>query len=376
LRSGWSYNLSILAAGSGGFSIANINNYDSEMDKLDLQISNYYILGFQSNNPKHDGAFHKLEVKTELSGVLLKHRDGYLDRRPIDVLESSRQEKSLMTALASPLAAAQLQIIFRPAYFYDSSPKAKVLVEARISMKNMTFKKRGAEFAADIYVMGAAYAEDGSLAARFSQTLPISFDKENEAEFRNNNYVYRNYLRLRPGKYQIKIAASDDSNNLGAAEQSLEILPLLEKGLAGSSIVLIEQMSKLPELVQNLEANLLDGSDPLLYSGMEIQPRAESKLPINSVIQVLFRLYNLSDSSDQWNMVAKPKLLNEKGESLALAPISLNKIISPIGEGRGVVVLSLPFQGAAPGKYKLMIEIGDTASAETAKLQTDIEFVK
>jgi len=32
----------------------------------------------------------------------LKHRPGYQDRRPIDVLASSKQEKALLTALASP----------------------------------------------------------------------------------------------------------------------------------------------------------------------------------------------------------------------------------------------------------------------------------
>ncbi len=77
-----SLNLSSMAVESGGFSIHDTNGYDGELDKLDRQISNYYILGFQSSNPRHDGSYRKLEVKTGLRGVTLKHRNGYFDRLP------------------------------------------------------------------------------------------------------------------------------------------------------------------------------------------------------------------------------------------------------------------------------------------------------
>ena len=114
-----------LAADSGGFSISNTNDIDAELDKLDQQLSNYYILGFQSNNPKHDGAFRNVKVKTELKGVTLKYRPGYQDRRPVDALASSRQEQRLLTALATPGAATQLPVAFRPMYFYDSLQRSK-----------------------------------------------------------------------------------------------------------------------------------------------------------------------------------------------------------------------------------------------------------
>ena len=189
-----------LATESGGFSIIDTNNIDDELDQLDQQISNYYILGFQSNNPKHDGAFRKVEVKTDLKGVTLKHRPGYQDRRPIDVLASSKQEQTLLTALASPGAATQLPIAFRPVYFYDSPRIARVLVAARIRMEKMAFKKKGGQIGTDLNIMGVAYAEDGSIAARFSETLPISFDKEKEPEFRNGKSGLPQLLQTASGQ--------------------------------------------------------------------------------------------------------------------------------------------------------------------------------
>jgi VWFA-related protein len=365
-----------LASQSGGTAVFNTTTPNNELDKLDQQLSNYYVLGFQSNNPLHDGAFRKLEVRTEAKGVTLKYRTGYQDRSPVDVLASSKQEKTLMTALDSPDAAQQLPLVFRPAYFYDSAQAARVLVAARIRMEKMVFKKKGGQLGADLNIMGVAYAEDGRTAARFSETLPVSFDKEKEAEFRKGNLAYRNYFRLRPGKYRLKLAVSDESNNIGSTEQAFEVPPLPEQALAGSSLVVAEGMSRLPELVQNLQNQMLEQSDPLLYSGMQIEPRVENRLPVNSAIPVIFRVYNLPGQPDQWDFAAKAKLLDEKGREFALPPISLKKVMSPAGKAEAVVALRLPFQDVPPGKYTLVIETTDAAATNATTFRTDLEFIK
>jgi VWFA-related protein len=363
-----------LADESGGSRIE-AWHLESELGKLDQQISNYYILGFQSGNPRHDGAFRKLEVKTGLKGVTLKHRPGYQDRRPVDALASSRQEKTLLTALASPGKTSQLPIDFRPAYFYDSPRAARVLIAAKIRMEKTSMQNKGDQLGTDLSIMGVAYAEDGSVAARFSQTLPIAFDKEKETEFRKEDFAYRNYLKLRPGKYHLKFAVSDESNHLGSVEQPLEVPPFPERGLAASSLVLVGRSSPLPELIRNLQTQLLDESDPLTYSDMQIEPSLENRAPAGSAVPVLFRIYNLPGGSGPWELSARAKLVDGKGREFGLAPISLNKSMSVAGRSEAVVSLSLPFQGVPPGKYRLVVEVTEAASSESATLQTDLELI-
>jgi len=368
--------LASLAAASGGFSITGVSEIDTELDRLNQQISSYYILGFQSSNPKHDGAFRNVKITTSAKGVALKYQAGYQDRRPNGVLASSKQEQMLLAALATPGTATRLPITFRPAYFYDSSRPARVLIAAKIRTEKMTFKKTGAQLGTDINIMGAAYAENGSIAARFSETLPISFDREKEEEFRKQDLTYSNYFRLRPGKYRLKLAASDESNNLGSMEQSLEVPALPGQGPAFSSLVVAEQSSKLPDLIQRLQTQLLDRTDPLFYSGMQIQPSVENRLPVNSPVFVLFRIYNLPGRAEECDLVASPKLLGQKGEWFELPPINLNEAASPAGSAEAVVGLQLPFQNVPPGKYRLVIETKEAGSTQTATLQTDLEFVQ
>src|SRR5262249_22519924 len=115
-----------LALETGGMPIFNTNNLNEGLDKVDLELSNYYVLGFYSSNSKRDGKFRKLEVKTDVKGVKLKYRKGYTDPRPLDALAGSKGERSLMNALASPTPATQLPVAFRPVYFYDSPQLVRI----------------------------------------------------------------------------------------------------------------------------------------------------------------------------------------------------------------------------------------------------------
>jgi len=243
-------------------------------------------------------------------------------------------------------------------------------------MEKTVFRKKGAQIGTDLNIMGVAYAEDGSIAARFSQTLPISFDKENEPEFRKGSLAYRNYFKLRPGKYRLKLAVSDESNNLGSMEQSLEVPAFPDQGFAGSSIVIAEQTSQLPDLIRNLQSQLLDENDPLLCQGVQIEPSLENRLRAGSAIPLMFRLYNLPGPPDQRDMKAKARLLDETGKEYALGPISLKKTMSAVSEAEVAIMLSLSFQDVPPGKYRLIIETSEAASLKTATLQTDLEFIK
>ena len=363
-----------LASETGGFSIYNTNDLETELDKLDKQVSNYYILGFQSNNPKHDGAFRKLEVKIDLKGITLRHRNGYLDRRPIDTLASSKQENSLLSALASPSAESQLPLVFRASYFYDSPHLARILVSVRIDLENATLKKKGGELTCDLNMMGVAYAEDGATSARFSQTLHLSFDKEKEQEFRKSRLPYNNYFKLRPGKYRLKLGVSDEGNNLGTTEQALEIPALPEAGLAASSLVIPEQIARLPELIQNLQMRLLDSDDPMLYAGMQISPSVENRMPVNSGVPVLFRIYNLSGNPDSWKLSANAKLVGENGREIVLTGLPIDQNLSRVGEGEAAVALTLPLQSSLPGKFKLVVETFDAVTGKKATAQTEVEF--
>ncbi len=265
---------------------------------------------------------------------------------------------------------------FRPLYFYDPPQAARVLIAVRLQTDKIAFKKKGGQIGADLNILGVAYAEDGSVAARFSGTLPLALDQEKNAESRKGALRYLNYFKLRPGKYRLKLAASDESNNLGATEQSLEVPALPGQGFAVSSLVVAEQLSQLPDLIKNLQSQLLDQSNPLLFLKTQIEPSVENRLPSNSAILALFRIYSVLRGTDQLELAAAAALLNAKGEKIAILPIPLKETMFSVSPSEAVVGLRLPFRNVPPGKYRLMIEIAEKGSGQSATLQTDIEYVQ
>ncbi len=352
------------------------HDFERELGKWVKQLGHYYVLGFQSGNPKRDGAYHKLEVKTDVRNVRLRYQNFYRDRRPLDSLANSRQEKSLLNAMSSNVSNGEIPITFRASYFYVSPKSAKVIISTKIRTEKLKLRKTQEQYRCVLNIMGAAYGEDGTVAARFSEPLNLTFAKEQESEFRKTNLAYQNQFRLRPGKYRLKLAVSDEEGHVGSMEQSLVLPALTENGLAASSLVIVDKLSPLPDLIRTLHSKLLDDSDPFVYSGMQISPSIENKLPVNLPMTVLLKIYNLPTGSGTWKLEARARLLGANGEELMLATIPLEGRISQTGNSEATVAVDIPFRDVAPGKYKLLIEVSETGTSQSTTAQTDVEFTR
>jgi hypothetical protein len=241
-------------------------------------------------------------------------------------------------------------------------------------MAQVELKKKGSQLGSELNVMGVAYAEYGSVSARFSETLQVTLDKDKEKNFRKANIGYRNYFKLRPGKYRLKLVTSDTANSLGSAEHSLDVPAMPESGIGGSSLVIAEEVSRLPDLIRDLHAKMLDDSEPLIFSGVRISPSIENKLSTDSPLHVFFRLYGIGSRR---NPILKARLVGENGSTFSLPPIPFDSdIVSRIGE-EAMVGLNLPFKEVSPGKYTLVVavETADAGSPQSVAVQTDLEFV-
>jgi VWFA-related protein len=360
-----------LATETGGIPIFNTNNLNEGLDKVDLELSNYYVLGFYSGNPKRDGKFRKLEVKTDLKGVKLKYRRGYMDPRPLDALAGSKGERSLMSALASPTPPSQLPVAFRPVYFYDSPQLVRIPIAAKIRKGSIELKKKGQQLVNAVDVMGVAYAEDGSVAARFSETLNVVVDKEKEEAFRSQDLDYRNYLKLKPGKYQIKVAVADEKGKVGMAEQSLVVPPMSADEVTPSSLIVSQELSRLPELIQNLQARLLDEADPLVYKGFQFSV-GNNQINRQYPMAIFYKLYNVQSNEPGKALSATIQMTDEQGKVNTFPPIGLEESAVASGPSELTIALNFPVKDLAPGKYKLMVETSDGATKKTVSTQTDI----
>jgi hypothetical protein len=219
--------------------------------------------------------------------------------------------------------------------------------------------------------MGVAYGEDGSVAARFSETVNLSIEKEKEAAFQNQDIPYQNYLKLRPGKYQLKIAIADEKGKIGTTEQQLVIPPLPADGMASSSLVLTQQMNQLPDLIKNIQSSLMEENDPLAYKGMQLIPDVDQILSKDGSIAVYYKVYNLKSNPQNRHLVAKIQVIDEKGAPATNESLVLDDATQPTGPSEAAIGFSIPLKGMAPGKYQLKIETQDAEQNQSVNSGTE-----
>lgn len=77
--------LRVLAELTGGYAVVNQNDFRKALQRIDAETSDYYVIGYYSNNPDPRKRTRRIEVKVKRDGLNVNHRTSYsLKLPPID----------------------------------------------------------------------------------------------------------------------------------------------------------------------------------------------------------------------------------------------------------------------------------------------------
>jgi VWFA-related protein len=93
-----------LAAVTGGFSLIGSNNYEAAFERLVVENSFHYLIGFNSAIQQRDGRYVKLDVRVKRPGLQVRSIDGYV--APRGRPEELRRPKTVLTATWDAVASA------------------------------------------------------------------------------------------------------------------------------------------------------------------------------------------------------------------------------------------------------------------------------
>jgi VWFA-related protein len=74
--------LRTIAELTGGYAAVNQNDFDKALKRIDAETSDYYVVGYYSNNPDPRKRNRTLEVKVTRPGLNVSHRTSYTLRSP------------------------------------------------------------------------------------------------------------------------------------------------------------------------------------------------------------------------------------------------------------------------------------------------------
>ncbi len=362
--------MQMLADGTGGFVIKNTNDLFAGLQKIGQEMDEFYVIGY-TPPASEEGSCHALRVKVDQGGDSVRARSGYCNSRPKDLLAGNPIEKTLENRAAASQAgtvAASIQLPF----FYTGPNEARVNVAMEIPADVLKFEKVKGKFHAEMNVLGIAYNPDGSVGARFSDTVKREFEDKKQVEaFQQAPFHYENEFEVASGQYNLKVvfsgAGSDGKSgaSFGKIEVPLSIDPWSSQfGLSG--LALSKQVRQQAAMAQGLDASLIEDRVPLVTQGVQVIPFGSNKFTKTEPALFYAEIYEpLLLNADPKNKPAiglQIRILDRKTKDqkfstglmrLDMATVSENPTI-PIAE-------KMPLDNLGPGQYVVEFEARDSA---------------
>src|SRR5579884_203683 len=218
-----------LAERTGGRAFYNTNDLESAMrDSID-DGSTYYTLGYYPENKDWNGAFRKIQVKLQRSGVILHYRIGYFaaDSTAFTKLNPKKQDQDFDEALSLnvPISTAlPFKALIMPP---SAKTQNKVVVSYGVDPHALTFseieggfRQVNMECAVRVFAKKSPEKTLAMEAQKMGGTLnPEAYEKVVKGFF-----PCRDQLSLQPGDYILRLGVRDNESGLiGTANATLTI---------------------------------------------------------------------------------------------------------------------------------------------------------
>jgi VWFA-related protein len=363
-----------LADGTGGFVIINTNDLLAGLQKIAKDQSQYYVLGYTPSSAA-EGSCHTLKVKVERSGTTVRSRSGYCRVKPQDALAGNSVEKDLENRVAGE-AAGNLNATMQAPFFYTSSNTARVNLVIDIPTSTLKFEKVKGKQHSSINVLGIAYKSDGSIAARFSDTVDLDFDDKKELQdFQSHPFHYENQFEVASGTYTLKVGFSSGNDSFGKLQTALVIGTYNEKQFALSALALSNQLRRISDMGSSLDAELLEDKRPLVAQGMQISPSASNRFKTTDAAAIYVEVYApLLASPTPPKLGLELKVVDRKTGTQKI-DAGFTNTASAISAGNPLVPLGmkLPVGSLPAGSYRVEVTALDSAGNSTKASTADFE---
>jgi VWFA-related protein len=332
----------LIAVGNetGGFAAVDSNDTPGEISRIYRENSSYYVLGYTSPNRRTEGKTRKLEVRVNRPGLTVRTRSGYVEPEPTRRATRSKapSPSPAWTALAAttPQTDLPLQMVAAP---LPALPDRQATVAIVAGVRSQDAASEPVPPPDHVELVVNAYDIRGRLRAGTGLTLATT---RRSAVGADVAYEVVGRLKLSPGRYQLRLAASVDGK-AGSVYYDLDVPDFAKSPLALSGLVF--------------------GAEPAGPTS-----RQEAASPLAAINSTTVRTFRPTDSATVYARVSQ-------GASTALEEVAANL---QIVDAQGVTVadhsdvlaatrfranrmadisFSLPLSALPPGEYLLTMKV-------------------
>lgn len=337
-------NLEDLATATGGFLIANTNDFKAPFEQIREDIGTYYEVAYVPDITEYDGSFHKIEVKVSRPGVKIQARSGYFALPPGESSALDYEAPLLDALSASPLPndfsyrAAALR-------FGKSGERVQYALVVEVPLEGFSFvpEEQGERRRARISMLALLKDLQGEVIERFSRDLGVYADASEVDSFQKRNFVQTYSLTLAPGRYRLETAVMDAEGKRVSAKRAFVVAVPPPAGVALSSLSLVRR-------TEPWAAEVPPGA-PFNFEGKRVVPTLDGVVQAQpgGGLSFYFVVYPGEGVAEP------PRAALEffrDGHSAGKAALDLPQ---PGPSGTIPFVVSLPMDNFEPGQYELRL---------------------
>ena len=366
--------LASLAIGTGGFYIFNTNDLLGGLEKIGREQNEFYILGYVPPDTA-EGSCHSLKVKMSRGGMEVRSRAMYCNVRTTNVLEGKPLEKQL-EAHATGSQPGSIHGVLEAPFFYTGPNTARVNLAMEVPSDSFQFNKEKGKYHASLNVLGIAYRNDGSIGAKFSDTVNVDLEKDEWKEFTKSPYQYENQFDATPGDYKLTVVLSAGGDAFGKFESPLSIDAYDGKHFSLSGVALTNSVHKLSDIPENLDSVLLEDRTPLVVKGMQITPSATNRFKHTDNVVVYSEIYEPLLTSENPPVVAAGYTIVERATNNKIFSTGAVRCEDFIQKGNAVIPIGLKVKvdDLKPGSYRLVMQAVDSAKNNAPNRTVDFDI--
>ena len=344
-----------LSEGTGGFLIANTNDFRKSFQQVVENLDAHYEAVYRPTSNKYDGRLRKVEVKLARGDLEVDSRTGYFampdlkGAGPLTPVEST----GLAVLNAEP----------RPHSFDFHVTAYHFQNDGANSLGTLAFELPGAKLGAtadperkahrfEVSLFALVRDASGQVVDKYSIDMPYVIADAKLAAVRATPMIYTHPVDLAPGHYTVDTAVVDREGSQATTETEQIDVPAPSKGVGISSLVVVEQLE-----AAGAQAG---AADPLTFKGKHVIPLVEATVNPATKRYVYFVVYPDKSNSE------KPKIRVEfktGGQVFAQSTADL-----PAADAAGTIPM---FVAAAtlPGNCELQITALQGTESATERLQ-------
>lgn len=275
-----------LSEGTGGFLIANTNDFRKSFQQLAESLEAHYEAVYHPTSTKYDGHLRKIEVKLARNDLQVESRTGYFalpdltGSAPLTPVESTG-----LAVLAAEPRPHSFDFHVTAYHFQNDGPNSR---------GTLVFELPGAKLGAtadparkahkfEVSLLALIRDANGQVVDKYSIDMPYVIADANLAAVRATPLTYTHPLDLPPGHYSVDTAVVDREGSQAATETAQIDVPAPSKGVGISSLVVVQQVEP-----ANAAA---DAADPLVFRGKHVIPLVEATVNPATKRYIYFVVY-------------------------------------------------------------------------------------